>query len=134
MGDEAEGVFEAVYPKGYVRYGLKRPPIQVGALPLKLRYTPDFVTSTGLIEVQGFGKDKTLRLKLEKYRALCQWSADWHVDLFLWDKTKKRWAIIALEDLEAALAGAEVDLYPEGKAYWKIKVDTLDCEWTDAAA
>ena len=133
MGDEAEGVFERVFPKGKARYGLNRPPIQVSALPLMLRYTPDYITSTGLVEVQGFGKDGSFRLKVEKYKALCQWEQTWHVDFFLWDKTNKRWAIVPLHKVEEILASAEAGLYPEGKAYWKIPAKNLDCEWVDAA-
>lgn len=129
MGDEAEGVFEAVWPRGWARYGLNRPPIQMAALPLKLRYTPDYITSTGLVEVQGFGRDGMFRFKVEKYRSLVQWAGDWHVDVFLWDKTKKKHATVALEDIEAILASAEAGVYPEGKAYWKIPARNLQTEW-----
>lgn len=129
MGDEAEGVFEAVWPRGWARYGLSRPPIQVAALPLKLRYTPDYITSTGLVEVQGFGRDGMFRFKVEKYRSLVLWSADWHVDVFLWDKTKKRHTTVALEDIEAILNTAQADVYPEGKPYWKIPAKELQAEW-----
>jgi hypothetical protein len=130
MGDEAEAVFESVWPRGFARYGLNRPPIQVAALPLKLRYTPDYITSTGLVEVQGFGRDGMFRFKVEKYRSLVQWAADWAVDVFLWDKTKKQHTTVALEDIEAILASAQAGVYPEGKPYWKIPAASLDTEWT----
>jgi hypothetical protein len=131
MGDEAESIFENVWPRGWARYGLNRPPIQMQALPLHIRYTPDYITSTGLVEVQGFGNDQMFRLKVEKYQGLAYWAATWTVDFFLWDSKNKRHATVPFEDVGAILASAEAGVYPEGKPYWKIPVANLDCEWAN---
>lgn len=127
MGDEAESVFEAAYPNGYVRTGLCRPPIQVHALPIQVRYIPDYLTSNGWVEVQGFGRDQTVKLKMEKYQALIWWSWLWPVSLFLWDKTNKRYTILELSALP--LEHANMDVFPEGKEYLAIPADAFD-GWT----
>lgn len=130
LGDEAEGIFEATYPKGFARYGLNRPDVQVAALPLKIRYTPDYLTSTGLVEVQGFGRNQELHMKVEKYTALNMWAQEWHVDLFLWDSHKKRYATVPLDEVTKIIASSELGLYPEGKPYFKTPIRNLEAEWT----
>jgi hypothetical protein len=102
MGDEAEGIFEAVYPQGWVRSGLDRPPISMSMLPPKIRYTPDYLTSKGYIEVQGFGRDQTIKLKKDKYDALEAWNLDFRADLFVWDTTNKRYGFVRLHDFMEA--------------------------------
>lgn len=134
MGDEAEGVFEAVYPQGWARYGLNRPPIQMGKLPPKIRYTPDYVTSKGLIEVQGFGRDQTFKLKDDKYDALNQWHLDFRVDLFVWDTTNKRYGYVRLHDfMEAWEEHGWRDAFDDGRnPYMAIKAEHLPVEhWVD---
>jgi hypothetical protein len=98
MGDLAEAVFERVYPQGWFRYGLDRPPVQVHALPMFVRYTPDYGTSKGLVEVQGFGKDQRFKLKKEKYAALDQWHQQFRVDLFAYDSHNDRYGFMRLYD------------------------------------
>jgi hypothetical protein len=102
MGDLAEGVFEQVYPQGFARYGIDRPPVQVAKLPPFVRYTPDYMTSKGLVEVQGFGKDQTFKLKDEKYDALDQWHLIFRVDLFAYDSTNERYGFMRLHDFVEA--------------------------------
>ena len=127
MGDEAERVFEATYPQGFVRYGLARPPIGLSNVPAFIRYTPDYLTAKGLVEVQGLGQDQTFKLKMDKYESLFEWNAEFRVDLFVWDSYKKRYGWIKFDDLDGyILAGlAQRGTFPEGKTYWAVTADSL---------
>ena len=126
MGDEAEGVFEDVYPQGYVRSGLDRPPIQMSVLPMKIRYTPDYLTSKGYVEVQGLGQDRIFKIKHEKLDALFLWHTDFRADLFLWDRTAKRYGFVRLGDLEPILLEhATTKHFKEGKPYYALHVDQV---------
>lgn len=126
MGDEAEGVFELVYPEGFARYGLNRPPINLTNVPPKIRYTPDYLTGKGLVEVQGFGNDQTLKLKLDKLAALDEWHGDFRVDLFVWDSKNKRCGFVRMGDLHDALdAHGVMREFPEGKAYVALRAERI---------
>lgn len=123
MGDEAEGMFEQVWPRGWARTGLNRPPIQLHRLSLRTRYTPDYLTSYGYVEVQGFGRDRRLKLKHEKLSALNQWAADDKVMFFLWDSVERQWCTVDLDVLIAAAdEHGKVGIYPEGKTYVSVHV------------
>ena len=98
MGDEAEHIFEQVYPQGKVKYGLSRPPVGLTKVPPFVRFTPDYLTAKGLVEVQGFGRDQVFKLKHDKYAALDEWNLQFRVDLFAWDTTNKRYGFIRLHD------------------------------------
>lgn len=98
MGDIAEAVFERVYPQGFARYGIDRPPIQVAKVPPFIRFTPDYLTTKGMVEVQGFGKDQTFKLKLSKYEALNEWHLIFRVDLFAFDSFNDRYGFMRLHD------------------------------------
>lgn len=132
MGDEAEGVFEETYQEGWVRFGLNRPPINLANVPRFIRHAPDYLTSKGLVEVQGFGRDQTFKLKHEKLFALQDWHAKFRVDLFVWDSHNKRYGWLRLNDLCAELDDiAEFAQFPEGKPYLAIMADRLPViEWT----
>jgi len=126
MGDEAEGVFERVFPKGWARYGLNRPPIQMAKVPARLRYTPDYITTNSLVEVQGFGKDQTFKLKIDKWQSLHWWNSVHPVDLFVWDTTNKRWCILSLSTIDTLVEQCgEIRHFPEGKAYMAIPGDAI---------
>lgn len=131
MGDEAEGVFEAVYPEGFVRFGINRPPINLANVPAKIRYTPDFLTGRGLVEVQGFGKDQILKLKHDKLNALWAWHEDFRVDLFVWDSTNKEYGWVRLPELDDAITAHAVEaMFPENKPYWALhSMDIPVIEW-----
>lgn len=143
MGDEAEGIFEAVYPEAFARYGLQRPPVNLNGVPAFVRYTPDYFTNKGLVEVQGFGRDQTFKLKVDKYEALRDWEvfAGWRVDLFVWDSANHRYGFVRLADLTRTIAlvgtsawpvGWTIDTFPEGKEYYAIKAECLPVvEWVD---
>jgi hypothetical protein len=126
MGDEAEGVFERVFPKGWARYGLNRPPIQMAKIPARLRYTPDYITTSALVEVQGFGRDQTFKLKIDKWQSLHWWNGVHPVDLFVWDTTNKRWCILSLQQIDLLVEQCgEIRHFPEGKAYMAIPGDAI---------
>ena len=136
MGDEAEGVFETVTDRNHVRYGLNRPPLAVQNLPLRIRYTPDYLTSHGFVEVKGCGKDGKLKIKLENWNELHCWNNEFPVDLFIWDSHRKRHTTIPLVDLSKIVndpeAGVQSDHFHDGKLYLAIPVDSIDA-WTDVA-
>jgi hypothetical protein len=138
MGDEAEQKFEewaARNRKGYTRYGLDRPPIQVYKLPARLRHTPDFLTSTHLIECQGLGQDQSFKLKLEKHGALHHWHSVFPVQLYIWDSAKKREAFLGLMEFDSLLGtvGAQLHAFPDNnKAYFAVPADHIFSAGADA--
>lgn len=132
MGDEAESVFEYVWPKGYARYGLDRPPIHVHKLPPFIRYTPDYITSDVLVEVQGFGKDRKVKVKHDKLEALIQWDQIYPTVMFLWNSADKLWGTVDLPELYVRLKkkGA-VDAFDGGRnPYRWMPYEALGIDWT----
>lgn len=132
LGDEAEAVFEAVYGRGFVRWGLNRPPLQVGNLPVEVRCAPDYLTSSEFVEVQGFGSKQIIRIKDEKLQA-CEWAAQvWPVRFFFWDSSKSQYAYTTLVSVIEAAIISERDSYPDsGKGYSLVKPTSLgELLWT----
>lgn len=130
LGDEAETVYEQVADKigmKYVRYGLCRPPIQVHALPERIRYTPDYLCRHVFVEVQGYGRDNAVKLKLDKWRSLWFWNGIHPVDLFLWDRTNRRWCFVPLDQLDELAGGDAVKFkkFAEGKPYLQFRGDDI---------
>jgi hypothetical protein len=131
MGDQAEGQFahwmENVIKAGYVRFGLDRPPLAVHMLPLKIRYTPDFLTSKRLYEVKGFGADRIAKVKVENIAALELWAADMQTRLWFYNsKDHLAWTVACSPDMTDLLADVHLDTFPEGKAYYKFNYEWLD--------
>ena len=126
MGDQAEAVFEEVYPQKWARFGLSRPPINLAKVPGFIRYTPDYITAKGLVEVQGFGKDQTAKFKTSKLDALRLWAEVFRVDFFLWDSHLQRFGWVRLPELDVALAehGARLSFH-EGNPYFAIPAGRL---------
>jgi hypothetical protein len=125
MGDEAEQMFEKTHPRNFLRYGLDRPPIQVWRLPPFVRYTPDYLCSDGLYEVQGCGQDGLIKIKFEKLEALRQWNTLCPAYFWFWDRANKQYTILSVQD---AVNGTQVfkkGTFPEGKDYWEIPVGWL---------
>lgn len=129
MGDEAEQVFTEVYGRGYVVWGLRRPSIKVSALPAKIRYAPDYLTSDGFVEVMGVGRDQVLKLKVEKHIALLQWNQEMPTRLFIWDSSNRRHCLISVSGLTEQLGIATPGAFPEGKRTWNIPIGELRAEW-----
>lgn len=113
MGDEAEGHFETyakeVLDRSFVRYGLARPPIQMHALPARIRYTPDYLMSKCFVEVQGLGRDQQMKVKHDKLNSLRWWN-DFQrpsfdgVRLYIWDSHHQRECWFHLSMLDELLA------------------------------
>ena len=121
MGDIAERKFEEESAVKWVRYGLCRPPINMAMLPPQLRYTPDYLTAQGLIEVQGLGQDQTLKVKHDKLEALRWWNRVHPVFMFVYDSHKDRYSMLSLKDLAKRCRLSETEQFPEGKSYFAIK-------------
>lgn len=124
MGDEAEQIFDLIYPRHH-KLGLNRPPFGVGGMTLGMRYTPDRMTRDAFVEVQGIGRDRTLKIKDEKFEALALWAKAGigPVKLFIWDRTDQVTYEGALLDwYVAAQARGVPGVYPEGKTYLGLNV------------
>ena len=129
MGDEAEGVFEELYNVngvGFARFGFNRPNLHMSKLPTHLRYAPDYVTEDGFVEVQGFGRDQTCKLKVDKWEALRYWDCLHPVYLFVYDSFNKRSTTIALRDVGGR--SVRLDKFPEGKPYFAIDASDIFTE------
>lgn len=125
MGDEAEAVFEEVHNAAWIRYGLNRPPLRMSSLSPFVRYTPDYLTSTSFVEVQGVGRDRKLKLKYEKKDALDDWDYQFPVELFVWDKTMSRFCYLDWETVKTIYKKSPTDSFPEGKKYKSIDIDNM---------
>lgn len=103
MGDEAEGVYQAVTPLGNTtRFGFRRPKgIRFSGIPERLRHMPDFMTSTYLVEVMGLGRDGILKsMKTTKYEALKWWNKVakegglMGLVIFVWNSHKRQFLLL----------------------------------------
>jgi hypothetical protein len=129
MGDIAESVFEDVEPKHH-RLGYNRPPFYVANLPLMLRNLPDYMIKEGLVEVMGIGKDKTLKLKVEKLRSLLNWQLIANVELFVYDSHRKQYWRAPIMEWELACAEyATMDRFPDDlRPYYRLNSDNFPNE------
>tara|TARA_R100000963_G_C4644607_1_gene108473 strand:- start:325 stop:762 length:438 start_codon:yes stop_codon:yes gene_type:complete len=128
MGDIAEQAFEMVWHTNFERFGLNRPRLKMSALPSNLRHTPDYLTSNNLIEVQGLGKDQTLKLKLEKYQALEWWHKVHPLLFFVYDSFNDRVHSLEWGALKKLCKKAPIEKFPEGKEYYAIHAELI---WRD---
>lgn len=110
LGDPAENAFEAwCKQRGHkcAPYGLRRPDVDLSYVPAFIRYTPDFLTQFGLVEVQGCGRDQTFKFKHDKLDALDQWSYQaglgFGLRLFLWNQTIDQSVLVDFELLHELL-------------------------------
>lgn len=138
MGDEAEAKWEEVAheyvgigPEGIAcstKVGLSRPPFSVSQLPSNVRCLPDFVTPLGWVEVQGVGRDQKVKVKVEKAMdMLARATPEFPVFLFVWDSHVKRHGWINSDRLFQIIDKGEAELnhFPEGKAYFSIPCSTF---------
>jgi len=130
MGDEAETKFEEVYVNNFVRYGLCRPPLQMHKLSAFIRYTPDYLTSLSLVEVQGVGRDRKLKIKHDKAEALMLWHQQFPLRFFIWDSALRRHTILDWGTLVALFSKVPTASFPEGKEYYEIDIDEHIETWT----
>lgn len=138
MGDLAEGKFEDECARkgiGFVRCGLSRPPLAVHRLPHRVRYWPDYLLTKCFVEVQGFGRDGLIKMKLDKWGVL-HWWRDLHpVELFFYDSHNDRHAQIGILDFDKLLCNSDAALehFAEGKPYFQVPASHLfeDSDVTD---
>ena len=130
MGDQSESAFEQwceQQDQNYIRWGLDRPPLKMSMLPARLRYSPDYLMSAKFVECQGFGRDQTFKLKVEKHGALHWWNDLHPVDLWVLDSHHDRACLISLLAIDELLNDPNVTIesFPEGKAYFAIPADVI---------
>lgn len=134
MGDAAEAAFLRVYPDTESRrsepFGWDRSELNTSLMSPKMRYMPDFVTTfrtAWLTECVGFGRDRTLKFKVEKLVALEAWRGDMPVFVFVYDQPNDRWAMFDLGAFRKLCSASPVKTFPEGKEYYSI--DLSDQDW-----
>lgn len=122
MGDAAEQQFEVLFPQHH-RFGINRPNMHVPSIPPMLRYAPDYMVVSGLVECMGIGRDATLKLKFDKLEALHRWEVIAPVSLFVWDSHRSRYWIAQIADWHrACVEHGEVDEFSDNsKPYIRLK-------------
>lgn len=128
MGDQAESKCRAWLDSqnvGYVDYGLDRPPIRMDMLSARIRHTPDILTSRGLIECKGFGRDQIAKIKFEDINCLSWWNDCFPVSIFFYDSANDRHTCVSFETVrDKMLADERVTkgVFPDAnpKPYWAI--------------
>lgn len=134
MGDAAEGQCVAWLDnqdRGWVRYGLDRPPLKMSMLPEFIRHTPDFLTSHSLIECKGFGRDQLAKIKHADWAALMRWAKQHPVEMFFYDQHNSRCIVVPFDKLHQVV-GHRDKRVTEGyfnddppKPYWGFPADLL---------
>jgi hypothetical protein len=135
MGDEAEQTFEQVWDGPWDRYGFNRPRSGVRGMSLRVRYTPDYKVHGGLVECQGFGKDRVLKVKHDKITAMRLWAADDPLKFFVWDRTMKRWTVVDWQVIDTlSMTPYMTGEYHDGNAFVGLHFDQLEhLPWNDKA-
>lgn len=135
MGDQAEFVFETVWPAAWVRFGLNRPPLQMSSLPEMLRHSPDYLTSKCFVEVAGFGTDQVFKWKDVKQVSLLSWNDIFDTRVFIFDSKNKRYGDCSIEELGSVLRKKQVTsaAFHDGPTYKAIPADVLPVHWMDVA-
>jgi hypothetical protein len=123
MGDEAEQQFVATTTDAHEIFGLRRPNLHVGSLPNILRYMPDYLTQHSLVEVQGIGKDRLIKIKWAKYYALQQWDRIHPVELFVWDRHAQTTSRFRLQQIveQVETGNIEIGVFPEGHRWFALR-------------
>jgi len=118
MGDEAESVYEEVCDVAFERYGLNRPTVKVNALPPFVRYTPDYITTNYLVEVQGFGSDNKVKFKSEKLSSMAEWHLIMPLKVFIYHRQTNSYSMVSFSELIGLLAMyGEDGEFNDGKKY-----------------
>jgi hypothetical protein len=130
LGDEAEGKFMEWCERNdvvYERFGFDHSELDVAHLPRRIRYRPDFLTNKKLVECIGLGRDQKAKLAIYKWNVLEYWNTVHPVDLYVWDRQKKRETFVPLETWDRLVDELKADLasFPEKKAYWSVPADAI---------
>jgi hypothetical protein len=107
LGDEAESHYEALAQANgwlFIRYGLNRPPLHVASLPKFIRYMPDYLESKRLVECQGGGYDRKVKIKVEKLNEVTEWNKIHPVVWFLWNRKIAMYAMPTHADVLDVIA------------------------------
>lgn len=129
LGDESEAKYLELHPNSD-RYGFDHTDINLKNVPAFVRYRPDFIQHNRLVECMGFGRDGTLKIKLEKLYVLQQWNSVFHTDMFFWDSSERRHITMHVNDVALACKkNAKLDQFHEGNPAWFLKVDTILPAW-----
>lgn len=132
LGDEAEGMFERIWPKNFVRIGLNRPPLHMASLPERERHRPDYMLSASYMEVKGIGRDDTVKLKVVEMNCLAFWHQVHPVRIFIWSSHRWAWAVADLPEIQRMIdlePEVVLDRYHDGRSYFAIP-GKLFC-WTE---
>jgi len=106
---------------------LDRAPIGTPNWPAKWRCAPDVGDKDGLIEIQGFGRDRLLKIKDTKREALNLWSAEGPLRYFCWDSFRKRWFVTEWGVVDGLLDYPHViGKFHDGPTYGALHSDQLD--------
>jgi len=128
LGDTAEAAFDRVYPKHH-KLGLNRPPFTMRDMDAVLRYTPDRMLRTGMVEVMAIGHDNTLKIKHEKIAALKAWEKLATTDLFVYHKPKNvYWQAPISEWVQLLKKHGQDEAFSDGKTYVALKAKNFPGE------
>lgn len=132
LGDQAEAAFERVRQGRVHRSGLDRPPFFLGGVDPVILHTPDYLVPDdgGLyVECVGFGRDKTLKLRVTKLDALVTWTSIARVDIFAYHSTTDWWWQASLDDWRRAVLrhGERKAFESDGNEYFALHMDDFPC-------
>lgn len=140
-GQQAEGIFEQVAPFGrYVRLGWDLPDVSMSKREMSsnIRSMPDYYSGGYLIEVVGLGRDSVLKIRTDKWDALKWWNTSGNeVLLFVWNSSKKLWALLDWKQSKQMIQRARNDgireFESDGNQYYPIRWEWIE-EVTDCHA
>jgi hypothetical protein len=127
LGDVAESIYLNVAPLGKSeRLGWRRPQVSMRKMGLELKHLPDFYADTGeLVEVVGCGKDKVLKFKVSKKKALETWHAIQPVVVFAWNSHLEEWVVVEWDTFRSLCRTKDISSFNDGNRYYPIAWDDL---------
>ena len=132
MGDEAEGVYEAVSPQGsWVRFGWNRNAL-MRQMSNTLKHTPDYYADKAgyLVEVMGCSGPIVRSMKLTKWDAMKRWNQIQPVAFFVWNTKRRAWVLVEYEQMKRLVArsrreGRVKAFENDGNEYFEMEWDWL---------
>lgn len=133
MGDTAEGIFDAVHPKSHP-LGLNRPPFTMQRMTNPMKHTPDRMTADAIYEVMGMGRDRRLKLKLDKCHSLLTWGHIGPVHLFVYDQAEHVYYDAPFDDWHrmAQTHGIIKAFENDGNKYYELHAQFFPCDPKEA--
>lgn len=109
------------------RLGWNRPKVSMRKMSDTLKHMPDFYSSDGyLYEVMGCGKDKKVKLKTTKKKALETWNEIQPVRLWVWNSYYKEILIADIDHVIAVWSKARTERFHDGPYYRPLSWSKLD--------